>query len=54
MVLVPWCRDAGEDGVPEDGFGSGLASFLGWVYGFYVEEDLLCVPIEQRAQVCVR
>lgn len=52
VVLVPGGGGAGEDGVPDDGFGFGLAGFGGGVDCLEVEEDLLRVPVEESAEVC--
>jgi hypothetical protein len=47
--LVPGSCGAGEDGVPDYGFGGGFVGFGGGVDGFEVEEDLFCVPVEEGA-----
>ena len=52
VVLVPGSGGAGENGIPDDGFGVGLARFGGGVDGFDVEEDLLGVPVEEGGQIC--
>lgn len=53
MVCVPGGGVAGDDGVPDDGFGGGFGGVVGWVDGFEVEEDLLGVPVEEGVQICV-
>lgn len=52
VVLVPGSGGAGEDGVPDDGFGVGLAGFGRRVDGFEIQEDLLGVPVEEGGQIC--
>jgi hypothetical protein len=51
VILVPGCGAGGDDGVPEDGFGGGFVGARGGVDGFKVGEDLLCVPVEEGAEV---
>lgn len=51
MVYVPWDGGGGENGVPDYGFGGGFAGFEGGVDGFYVEEDLFGVPVEEGAEI---
>lgn len=51
VVLVPRGGGAGEDGVPDDGFGGGVGWLSARVDGFEVDEDLFRVPVEERAKV---
>lgn len=41
-------------GVPDYGFGVGVALSLGGEGGHYVDEDLLCVPGEEGCEICMR
>lgn len=51
VVLIPGGGGAGEDGVPDYGFGGGFGGFGGGVDGFEVEEDLFGVPIEKGREI---
>ena len=51
LVRVPVLDGGGEDGVPDNGLGEGVAGLVGRVDGFYEDEDLLCVPTEEGREV---
>ena len=51
-VLVEGGVGGGDYGVPDYGFGWwGCGGGEGGVGGFYPEEDLFCVPVEEGGQV---
>jgi hypothetical protein len=51
VVLVPGGRCGRENGIPDYGFGSRFVGFGRGVDGFYVEEDLFCVPVEEATKI---
>lgn len=52
-VLVPGRRRRGDNRIPDDRFGGRDGGGVGGrVGGGDVEEDLLCVPVEQARQIC--
>lgn len=50
-VLVPGGGGVRDYGVPDYGFRIGVAWFLGGEGGSHVDEDLFCVPGEERCEV---
>lgn len=48
---VPGRSGAGEDCVPDDGFGFGLAALGRRVDCLQVEEYLFCIPVEEAAEI---
>ena len=51
VVWLPGCGEAGEDGVPDYGFGGGFVGARRGVHGFNVKEHLLGIPVEKGAQI---
>jgi hypothetical protein len=53
VVLVPGRGARREDGIPNDGFRGGFLGAGGGVDGLEVDKDLLRVPVEEGAEVCI-
>jgi len=53
VVLVPGRGLGGDDGIPDDGFGGGFGGAGGGVDGLEVDKDLLRVPVEEGAEICM-